>query len=88
MRIFLEASIANANFSRAKNLLCLPVGDPRGYRPIAIWHYDHWRIFSGCRGMTFEQAQRHWGFNYYGDRNRGNQYLEALNWLKKQPVPT
>lgn len=76
---FLKASIANANFVDAKNLLCLPIGDPRGCRPIAIWHYDHWRIFSGCRYTTF---------NYYGDRNLGNQYLEALNWLEKQSIPT
>lgn len=55
-----------ANFHRTKGVICLAVGDPRGYRPIAVRHGDSWRIYSGCRSFTVEQALDHWRNSEFG----------------------
>jgi hypothetical protein len=84
------ADLSGVDLSRADisyaNLMCLPVGDPRGYRPVAIW-CDQWIIFAGCRRFTLSEARAHWGANYEGIRSTGDQYLAAMEWLEKQPKP-
>lgn len=79
------ADLSGANLSGA-GVLCLHIGDPRGYRPVAVWH-DQWVIFAGCRKFTIAQAREHWGVKYHGIRSTGDQYLAAMDWLEKQPKP-
>jgi len=81
-----DANLQGANLRDAGGVLCLPVGDPRGWRPVAIWHGDHWRVYSGCRDYTIADARKHWGPKYTGDRSTGDQYLAGLDWLEKQEV--
>ena len=74
------ANLAGAKLGGAVGLIELPVGDPRGYRCVAILHPDGWRIFAGCRGpFAAEQAREHWGPGYSGDRAIGDRYLHALD---------
>jgi hypothetical protein len=81
------AYLSGADLSGADLALCLPVGDPRGYRPVAVWHGDKWIIYSGCRAKTITESREHWGSGYAGDRTTGDQYLAACDWLERQPVP-
>jgi hypothetical protein len=84
------ADLSRANLSWADlsgaDLKCLPVGDPRGYRPVATW-CEGWFIFAGCRRFTIAEARAHWGVNYKGVRSTGDQYLAAMDWLENQPKP-
>jgi hypothetical protein len=82
-----RANLSGADLSRADLALCLPVGDPRGYRPVAVWHGDRWIVYSGCRAKTIAKAREHWGTGYAGNRTTGDQYLVACDWLERQPVP-
>jgi hypothetical protein len=81
------ADLRGADMSDALNIICLPVGDPRGYRPVAVWFGDHWVIYSGCRRFTIAEAREHWGDAYKGERSTSDQYIAACNWLEKQPAP-
>ncbi len=82
------ANLSGAYLMGAENIICLPVGDPRGYRPVAIWSSDHWIIYSGCRRFTVEESLTHWGVGYKGERSTGDQYITAMDWLEAQPVPS
>jgi hypothetical protein len=82
-----DAYLRGADLSGALNIICLPVGDPRGYRPVAVWFGDHWVIYSGCRQFTIAEAREHWGDAYKGERSTGDQYLYACDWLVRQPTP-
>jgi hypothetical protein len=68
-------------------VLCLPLHDPRGYRPVAIAHSAGWLVSSGCRWLTQAEAREHWGDDYDGERDIGDLYLGALDWLDAQPLP-
>lgn len=82
------AGIGNANLLGAKGVLCLPMHDPRGYRPLAVAYRVGWLIFSGCRMFNVEGAKDHWGKHYMGQRDIGDGYLRALDWLENQPLPS
>lgn len=41
-------------------------------------------IYSGCRAFTLEEALEHWGGNYCGDREVGDQYLAGIRWLQEK----
>jgi len=82
-----DADLRDAYLNGALNIICLPVGDPRGYRPVAVWFGDHWVIYSGCRQFTIAEAREHWGDAYKGERSTGDRYLYACDWLEKQPIP-
>ena len=83
---FTRARLKPANFTGAwldgaAGLVCLPVHDPRGYRPVAVRHGDDWMIAVGCRWYTPAEALAHWGSPGYPDRARGEQYAAAVKWL-------
>jgi hypothetical protein len=83
---FTGSRLSNANFKGAVltgaiGLICLPVGDPRGYRPVAVRHGDGWMIAAGCRWFTVAQALEHWGSPDYPDRALGDQYVAAVKGL-------
>ena len=91
-----DANLAGANLTRANlrganltgtRILCLPLHDPRGYRPVAVAHSEGWVVASGCRWFTLAKAREHWGPEYSGDRAIGDLYLAALDWLEEQPLP-
>ena len=81
------SSLSYSNLRAARGVLCLPIHDPRGYRCVAVWHSDGWRIASGCRWFGVGEAREHWGANYSGDRAIGDAYLAALDWLAHQQCP-
>ena len=69
----------------AKGFFLLPVQDPRGYPfPHAIFTNKGWRIIAGCRAFSIERAKAHWGESYKGDREIGDMYLYAIEWLEKK----
>jgi hypothetical protein len=78
------ANLNAANLSGAKNIIRLPVGDPRGYDCVAFLSDSGWRIYVGCRYFFMEEAKKHWGENYKGEREIGDRYIYALNWLETQ----
>ncbi len=86
-----RANLTGANLTRANltgtRILCLPLHDPRGYRPVAVAHSEGWVVASGCRWLPLAQAREHWGRKYAGDRSIGDLYLAALDWLAEQPLP-
>ena len=79
-----RADLSGADLSRAKGILCLPVGDPRGYRPVAVRHTDGWMVASGCRWFPIAEAREHWGAPDYHTPTLAAQYLAALDWLEQQ----
>ena len=81
------ANLRATNLSGSKNIICLSINDPRGYRPVAVWVGNQWIIYSGCRKFTVIEARQHWGSIYRGDRNVGDQYINAIDWLETQPIP-
>ena len=78
------ADLQYANLRGAEGILNPPINDPRGYRCIAVWHSDGWRIAAGCRWHTVAEAREHWGADYDGDRSIGDTYLAAVEWVAKQ----
>jgi len=78
-----DANLRDADLQGVKNFFLLPVGDPRG------WSFTHavkstdgeWLICAGCRRLSVTEALQHWGENYKGRRDIGDQYLYAINWL-------
>jgi hypothetical protein len=38
----------------------------------------------GCRDFSTEEAKTHWGDNYRGDREQGDMYLYAIEWLERK----
>ena len=86
------ANLSGANLSKADLLGAIgiihpPINDPRGYRCIAVWYDDQWRIAAGCRWFTVDEGRRHWGPDYTGDRAIGDAYLAAVEWVAKRPEP-
>ena len=81
-----SADLHEANLSDAAGVVCLPIGDPRGYRPVAVMHGSEWIIASGCRWFTQAEALKHWGEAYRGNRAIGNEYLAGLDWLALQQI--
>ena len=66
-------------------LLLLPVQDMRGYSFAHAIETDRgWRIRAGCRDFSIDEARAHWGDSYKGDREQGDMYLYAIDWLEKK----
>jgi hypothetical protein len=80
------ANLSGASLRGAKGLLLLPVQDYRGYLwPHAVECRDGlWRIRAGCRFFTIAKARDHWGASYKGDRELGDMYLYAIDWLESK----
>lgn len=80
-----EANLSGAYLSGAKGFILLPVQDARGYSfPHATLTTDGWQIRAGCRLLGIDDARQHWGESYEGDREIGDMYLYACDWLKKK----
>ena len=75
------ANLSGANLRDAKHICVLPVGDDRGYMPIASRQKDGWRVFSGCRSFSLLEAHAHWGHPEYHTPWLGHQYVHAVEWL-------
>jgi len=81
----IRANLSCANLSSSVGFLLLPCQDPRGYSfPHAIECAGKWRIRAGCRDFSIAEAREHWGENYDGDRDQGDMYLYAIDWLEKK----
>ena len=79
------ANLSSVSLSSAKGLLLLPVQDMRGYSfAHAIETDEGWRIRAGCRDFSIEEAREHWGGGYRGDREQGDMYLYAVEWLERK----
>ena len=76
------ADLPDADLRGAKGIRVLHCNDPRGYRPIAQESSDGaWIIYAGCRRFTVDEARAHWGDGYVGEREIGDAYLRAIDWL-------
>lgn len=79
------ADLGGANLRRTKGIYLLPVQDPRGHCfAHAIETDSGWRIRVGCRNFSIEEAKAHWGKECYSDREQGDMYLYAIEWLEKK----
>ena len=79
------ADLRGAIFVETTGFILLPAQDPRGYS----WSHatltdDGWKIRAGCRDFSIEEAKAHWGESYDGDREIGDMYLYAIEWLEKK----
>ena len=79
-----NADLTGADLRGATGVTLLPVGHPRGYRPVAVWHRDHWMVAAGRRWYTVEQARNHWSAPEYHTPRLGQQYVAALDWLEAE----
>ena len=78
------ADLGGADLRGVDQCIVLPVGDPSGYVPVAVWTDNrYWRIFAGCRSLTVAEARQLWGAGYKGERETGDKYLYALDWLMR-----
>jgi len=69
----------------AIGLLLLPVQDMRGHLFVHAVHCGNgWRIRAGCRDFSISEAREHWGASYEGDREQGDMYLHAVDWLERK----
>jgi hypothetical protein len=79
------AHLSSADLRYSEGILCLPIHDPRGYRPVAVLGWpDGPMVASGCRWFTLSDAREHWGSDYKGDSAIGDLYIGALDWLEAQ----
>jgi len=79
-----RTDLSYADLSGALGLVLLPVQDIRGYSfAHAVDCGGIWMIRAGCRFLTIEEARNHWGDDYHGDREQGDMYLYAIDWLEK-----
>jgi hypothetical protein len=77
-----------SDFRGAKGMLLLPVQDMRGYSFChAIETDSGWRIRAGCRDFSIDEAKAHLGSEDYPDRQRGDDYLYAIEWLERKLNP-
>jgi len=81
------ANLSKADLTGAVGCIPLPVGEPRQYRPVAVWVCGAWRIYSGCQACTIAEAREHWGADNYHTPSLGAQYVAAMDWLEQQPTP-
>ena len=80
-----SADLSCADLSCAKGFFLIPVQDMRGYSfAHGIECEDGWHIRAGCRDLTIAEAKEHWGEKYQGDREQGDMYLYAIEWLEKK----
>jgi len=80
-----DANLRGADLSFAKGILLLPVQDARGYSFAHANQTDGgWRIRAGCRNFSIAEAREHWGPGYCGDREQGDMYLYAVDWLERK----
>ena len=77
-----RANLSRADLSRAKHIICPPIRDPRGYECVAVNHGSKFIFHAGCHRCTIAEARKHLGKSYKGDREIGDMYLYALDWLK------
>jgi len=79
------ADLRGTDLRGAKGIILLPVQDARGY---AFCHATEtesgWRIRAGCRDFSIPEAREHWGPGYDGDRDQGDMYLYAIDWLERK----
>jgi len=81
------ADLRGADLSVARGCVRLDMVDPDEYQPVAVAHPDGWRIASGCRWFTLEEAFEHWGPSYTSrSREIGDRYLRALAALPECPA--
>jgi hypothetical protein len=79
------ADLCFADLCFAKGILLLPVQDARGYSFAHANQTDGgWRIRAGCRNFSIAEAREHWGPGYCGDREQGDMYLYAVDWLERK----
>jgi hypothetical protein len=79
------ASLEGADLRGANGVYELDMADPRRYRPVAVAHADGWRISSGCRWFTVEEAMAHWSNPEHKAPGIAARYIRAVNALPECP---
>ena len=80
------ANLRGADLGGAEHCIRLDMVDPREYKPVAVATDEGWRIYSGCRSFTVEEALCHWGDTYQDEREIGDRYLRAIKTLPECPA--
>ncbi len=80
------SKLSCSDLSGAEGVAVLSVGDPRGYRPIAVQTAYGWMIASGCRWLSVADAREHWSAPDYHTPWIGARYVAALDWLEAWSV--
>jgi hypothetical protein len=75
------ANLEGAYLRDANGVHELDMADPRGYRPVAVAHADGWRISSGCRWFTVQEAIAHWSNPKHETPAIAARYIRAINAL-------
>ena len=78
-----RANIQDTVFYDCSGIIILNVSDKkREFFPIAVFSpglvEDDWKIFSGCRTFSIQEALNHWGSPYYPNKKRGASYTRAI----------
>ena len=82
---FRYANLRCADLRDAKGFFLLPVQDPRGYSWTHATLTDKgWKIIAGAGDFSIEEAKSRWGESYAGDREIGDMFLYAIEWLEKK----
>ena len=78
------ADLSGADLRGVSGFLLLPVQDIRGYSFIHAVLHEEWMVRAGCRLFTIQEARERWGSKSYPDRDRGDDYLYAIDWLERK----
>ena len=79
------SNLSDSDLSGSLGFILLPVQDARGYSFAHAVECDTgWRIRAGCRDFSISEAKQHWGESYRGDREQGDMYLYAIEWLERK----
>ncbi|MEE8435716.1 MAG: pentapeptide repeat-containing protein, partial [bacterium] len=72
-----------ADLAEAYGIIRVPCSDPRGFSAYAVQFDAGWRIHAACHDFgSLKEARAHWGPEYDGDRETGDGWLAALDWLE------
>ena len=78
-------NLEGASLRGANGVYELDMVDPRRYHPLAVAHTDGWRISSGCRWFTVEEAMAHWSNTEHKAPGIAARYIRAVNALPECP---
>jgi len=75
------AYLSGADLSGAKGIVFVYGFDKRGYTLYRVQWADGPRFRAGCRFFAEAEARAHWGGDTYPDKDRGQIYIRAIDFL-------
>jgi len=77
------ADLRGANLCGASGCILLTETD-HGYRVVAGFREEEWRIWAGCRDFTIQEAREHWGAADYHTPISGRRVVACLDWFEAE----